>query len=218
MSTPTPMTPPLNAKGLYTVTMPFELAPNTLYTCKAIRSYADLIDAGVDIYTTVYAPLGLVQANYQADLAAGANLITLMSATSATVHVPDTYITAFPDLGIVPYSEVVLALSLTPVPDSLDLTFVKQQVANAASDAIGLTPTVTAFVVPLSGTMTKTQADAAESARQAAITNRTSDYAKLKTLQQQYAALQQQYAVLEQMVINAGLVTPSPAPSPTPTP
>jgi len=209
-----PLTPPLNAKGIYTVTAPFVLVADTIYTNKAIRSFADLIDAGVDVFQTFYTANGLTQAVYTADLNAGANIITLMSDTSPTVHLPDTYIAAFPSIDNVPYSEVILALSLGPLPDALDFSFASQQIADAASSAVGVTPTVKTFLLPTTGTMTQVQSAAAETARQAAITNRTTDYAALLALQTQYATLQSNYAVLEQMVITAGLVTASPAPAP----
>lgn len=216
-STPTPMTPPLNAKGVYTVNQPFQLVASTLYSCKAIRSYADLIDSGVDVYNVYYVPNGLTQQQYQADLTAGANIITLMSDTSPTVHVPDTYIVAFPSMDNIPYSEVIMALSLGPLPDALDLSFAQQQIADAASNSIGVEPTVQIFLVPTTGVMTSEESAAAETARQAAITNRTTDYAALLAAQQDLATLQSKYATLSQIAISKGIFNP-PAPSPTPTP
>jgi PKD repeat protein len=217
------MTPPLNAKGVYTVNLPFQLVANTLYTCKAIRTYADLIDSGVDVYGVYYQPNNLTQQQYQADLTAGASIITLMSDTSPTVHVPDTYIVAFPSMDNIPYSEVILALSLGPLPDKLDLSFAIQQIQDAASNTVGVTPTVTTYLVPVTGVMTQAQSDAAETARQAAITNRTSDYAALLALRQQYATLQSNYTTLSQLAISKGILnppspTPTPSPSPHPTP
>ena len=116
----TPKTPALNAQGIFTVSSPFTLKANTLYTCKAIRSFADLIDMGVDPFATYYQPAGLDQAAYKADLAAGANLITLMADAQPTVHLPDTYIAAYPEMGNVAYNEVVLAFSFGPLPDFLE--------------------------------------------------------------------------------------------------
>jgi hypothetical protein len=210
-------TPPLNAKGLYTVNAPYTLAPNTLYTCRAIRSFQDLVDAGIDILASFYTPVGLTASNYQADMAAGANIITLMADAQPTLHVPDSYIANFPDMGNVAYNNVIVSLALGPVPDYLDLTFVLSEVATAASNAIGLTPVVSTFIASTTGVISQAQADVAETARQAAIVNRTTDYAKLLALQSQYTALQSQYAALEAIVIAAGLAqaaAPAPAPAP----
>jgi hypothetical protein len=214
--TPAPvvLTPPLNASGEYTVNAPFALVPNTIYVCKAIRSYADLIASGVNVYQVYYANNGLSQSQYTADLNAGANIITLMSDTSPTVYVPDTYIAAVPSIDNVPYSEVIMAVSLGPLPSSINLAFAQQQIADAASNTIGVEADVQIWLLPTTGIMSQAQSDAAETARQAAITNRTTDYAALLALQAQYAQLQSKYTILENMVIQAGLVSPTPAPAP----
>ncbi len=207
----TPKTPSLNAQGVYTLSAPYNtlVQANVLYTCKAIRAFADLVDLGVDILASYYTPVGLTQTALDADKAAGANIITLMSANAPTIHVPDTYIAAFPAMDNVAYSTIVMALSLGPLPDTLDLTFAKTQLADAASSVIGVTPTVTVFSLPSTGVMTTAQSATAETARQAAITNRTTDYAKLLALQTQYTALQQQYAVLQALCISKNVVTPA---------
>lgn len=198
------MTPPLLAKGIYQVKAPFSLQPGALYTCQAIRSFKDLSDAGVDVLASYYTPVGLDQAALTADQQAGANIITLMSDTAPTVHLPDSYISAYPNLGNVAYSNVVLALSLGPLPDALDLTFAKQQVAEAAASVVGVEVTVTALVAPSAGVVTQEQADSAETARQAAITNSTSDAAKLAQLQAQYNDLNTRYAALQTWVVAHG--------------
>jgi hypothetical protein len=193
-------TPPLHAKGLYTVTTPYELQANTLYECAAIRDFQDLIQQGVDIFTTYYAPVNLTPEDYAADLAAGANIVTLLADTAPAVRLPDSYIAAYPDMGGVVYNQVVLSLSMGPLPDYLDLTFVKQQLAAVASDTLGLTPAVNVFIAPSTGSVTQAEADAHEVARQAAITNRTTDRAKVVQLQTQLAAAQAQNAALIELL------------------
>lgn len=197
----TQKTPALYTKGIFTLGTPFTLTPNVVYTCEAIRSFQELINAGVDIFTTYYEPVSLTETQYETDLAAGANLITLMAPGYATVYVPDTYITAYPQVGNVAYSTVVLGVSLGPVPDALDLTFLKEQIADVVSGVIGIAGTVAVVVSPSTDVMTPQQAQNAEDARQAAITNRTSDYAKLQALQAQFNALQTQYNALQAWVV-----------------
>lgn len=199
-------TPPLHAKGFYQVATPFLLQANTLYECAAIRDYQDLIQAGVDIYAVYYQPVGLTQQNYQDDLAAGANIITLMSDNAPVIRLPDTYITAYPDMGNVVYNQVVISLSLGPLPDGLDLTFAKQQIGAAASAVIGLEPTVNVHIAPSTGTISQAEADANEIARQAAIANRTTDTAKLLACQAQLIATQQQYAALIELCKAKGVL------------
>lgn len=206
MASPIPMTPTIDASGTYQVTSPFALVPNTIYTCRAIRAFQDLIADGVDIAKTYYLPVGLTATNYADDAAVNANIITLMSATAPTVYIPDTYIASFPDMSNVAYSTIVFGVSAGPLPDSLDLTATQTAIQSAVSDLIGVSPTVTIFSVPSDSVMTQAEATTAESARQAAITNRTTDHAALLALQGKYATLLQQYQALEAVLVATGTV------------
>lgn len=199
-------TPPLHAKGIYQVAAPFVLQSATLYECAAIRDFEDLIQQGVDIWATYYQPVGLTQQNYQSDLAAGANIVTLMADSAPVVRLPDTYINSYPDSGNVPYSQVIISLSLGPLPDALDLTFAKQQIAAAASSVIGLEPTVNVHLAPSTGVVTQAENDANEIARQAAITNRVTDAAKVIQLQAQLTATQTQYNALIELCKAKGVL------------
>ena len=176
-------TPGLNNKGLYNVASPFTLVANTLYVCKEIRSFQGLIAAGVDVQTTYYTSMGLTAQDYTDDLNAGANIITLMSNTAPTVYVPDTFISTFPSMGDVPYSTVIIDLSLGPLPETLDLTALQTALGDTASDLIGIVPTVDVMTISSTSVMSQTDADTAEAARQGAIKTRTTSYAKLVTLE-----------------------------------
>lgn len=202
-------TPPLHAKGLYTVTAPFSTAPNTLYECVAIRSFQELLQQGVDIFTQYYEPVGLDNTDYTNDLAAGANLITLLSDTAPALRLPDTYIAAYPDMTGVAYNQVILSLSLGPLPDYLDLTFAKQQIAAVASDTLGLEPQVNVYIAPSTGSMSQAEADAHEVSRQAAIKNRTTDHAQLLVLQAQLEQAQIQNKALIEVLQSHGLLPPT---------
>jgi PKD repeat protein len=215
---PVPMTPALNSTGLFTVNAPFTISSDILYTCKAINSYAALVAAGVNVYAIYYEANGLTQQQYQADYNAGANIVTLMSTTAASVLLPDTYITSVPNSGNVAYVEFIATLNLGPLPQATSLALLQQQLADAASNVIGVTPTVVIFTQPTTDVMSQEQAAAAEAARQSAITNRTSDYAAYLKLQQQYATLQANYTTLSQLAIAKGILTPGPSPAPTPSP
>jgi PKD repeat protein len=207
-------TPPLNANGVYTLIAPWETVANTTYTCIAARSFQDLLQHGVDILNTYYTPMGLGQTQYQADLAAGANLITLVSPNQPTIYVPDTYIVGFPDLSNVAYQNVILSCQLGPLPDTLDLSFIQQEVAALVSDTIGVEPTVNVHVSPSTQVVTPAQAASLETARQAAITNRTTDRAEVLALQAQVQALNALVATYENLAIQNNWMGTTPAPAP----
>lgn len=211
------LTPPLSSKGLYVLSPPFSVPANTIYTCQAIRSLRDIYEMGDDPFKLYYEPLGLTDVEFQADLAVDAKIVTLMvdaldaSVTplaASYVYVPDTYISKYPDQSFVPYSHTVLSLSLGLLPDGLDLTALKTQVANVCSDTIGVIPTVNEHIVPTSGGVTQSQHETMELARQGLITLRDSDYARLQAQIANNVLLQQQITTLIQILDDNGLLPP----------
>ena len=194
-------TPPLHAKGVYTLLAPWTSISDTLYECIAIRSIADFVARGEDAFTRFYAPQGLTQTDYDNDVAEGVHIVTLQSLTSAMVFVPDTYIESFPDLTGVEYKRIVLSVELGPLPDSVDLVFLKTAMAATASDITGVEATVIEHVAPYAGVISADQHVLNEAVRQAAITNRTTDRARV--LQQQIVIDAQVAKIhaLEQLII-----------------
>lgn len=199
-------TPPLHAKGTFVLRAPWVTVANSLYEAIAIRSFADFVEVGQNAYELFYRPQGLTVNDFEADKALGASIITLVSPSRPTIHVPDTYIDTYPDMGYVAYKSVVLSIALGSVPDQLDLTFLKDQVAGVVSDTIGVLPTVLVHSAPATGVVTEDQHQLLETARNAAVTNRTTDRAKVLELQNQNDALHTKVALLEQILIANGLI------------
>lgn len=203
-------TPPLHAKGIYQLTTPFVLTSGVLYECIAIRSFSDFLEKGEDVFTKIYAPNGLTQAQFDADKALGANIITLVSGSQPVIHVPDTYIASYPILNNVKYKSIVLSIALGPMPDATDLSFLTTQVQGVVSDVIGVSSEVKLHVLQNTDVVTESEHEALETARQAAITNRTTDRAKVLSLQDQVAQLQAKLATLQTIIIDNGYAVPAP--------
>ncbi len=203
-------TPPLHAKGIYQLKAPWSISSTLLYECIAIRSFADFLEKGEDVFKTIYEPKGLSRAVYEADRAQGANIVTLVSGTQPVIHVPDTYIEAYPIQNTVAYKTVVLSVSLGPLPDTLDLSFLMSQVQGVVSDVIGVNSQVKLHVLPSPDVITESQHQALETARQAAITNRKTDRARVLELQAQVAAMTQKIQTLERIIVEKGYASPSP--------
>lgn len=201
------LTPAIGASGIYELTSPYAVRPATTYTCKAIRSFDDIYRLNEDVFKLYYEPYGLSQAQFDADAAEGAVIVTLManeigleispSDPKTIVYVPDTYITKFPDGDVVPYSHVVLSASLGALPDYLDVTDTMNDIGNIISEKVGVTPTVNIHKASLSNVMNSADHEAAEVARQAAVTNRNTIYTQYNELDALYTALLAQYNDLE---------------------
>lgn len=200
------MIPPLGTRGRYSLRAPWTTEPNTLYTCAAIRSFTDLETLGVNILESYYVPMGLEASDVQRDRRDAVAIITLISETTAPIYVPSSYIESYPDLSHRNYHHMVVSASLGPLPDYLDLTFVKGQIASAISETIGVEPEVHLGVAPMIGEVTPEQHEILENAREAAITNRTTDRARLLEAQQRIAQLEQHLSIYEGILRDKGLL------------
>ena len=195
-------TPPLKAKGIYTLASPFPDITTKVYECIAIRSLKDYSDLGEDVLALVYTPNGLVQTDLDNDQAEGACIVTLVSETGATIQVPDTYITKYPDLEYVPYHTLVVSAMLGPLPDSLSLDLLKSQIAGVISDFIGVTPTVTVHATGAADVVSVAQHDINEISRNAAVSDRLTDRAKLLAANAMISSLQSRINSLEDAILN----------------
>jgi len=194
------LTPALGAKGLFSLRLPFVATATVVYRVGAEQTFEDMIKRGLDPQKVVYDPVGLSSVDYANDQAAGAAIITLLSDTELPKYVPDTYIDSYPNMGVIPHSRVVMAADLGMLPDTYDLTRAQQAFAKAISDDIGVAPNIVLCVAPVSDAITQEQYVQNLNARNAAIENRTTDYALLLQARDQIAALTQSNAQLIEII------------------
>lgn len=199
--------PAVGTRGRFILKPPFAaaMAPNTLYTLNAVRTYAEIETFGQNIYELFYKPFNLLETDLQTDRSAGASMITLMTSSSSPLYVPSTYID-FPDLNFKPYSQYVMCLSLGPLPDSTIFESTVQALKNTTSDFLGVEPEINIAYMPLSDLISPEDDDNREAVRQAAISNRTTDYARLIEANATIALLSQRNAILEKIVKDNGLL------------
>lgn len=200
------LTPQLMATGVYTLRTPFTASSTTIYKCIALRKFDDIVELGEDVYSEYYSPVGLDQNVYQSDAAAGAVIVTLQDSSGGVIYVPDTYIASYPQSNDVSYSHVILSVSMGPLPDNLDLEYVKQQMSAVASDIIGVDALVKEHVAPTVGIVTPDMHSTLEAARLLRVTNRETDRAKVIANQAHIDSLEEKIRVLEQVIIDAGLL------------
>lgn len=202
------LVPPYGARGIYSLKAPYDrlLNQGELYTCGAIRNFRDIENSGKDVFKTYYEPHDLATSAFNTDRKNDVVIITLLSDKVAPVYVPSSYILAFPDLSNRPYQRVVLSVDLGPLPDALDLTFVKGQVATAVATSFGVQPVVNVAVAAMSGVVTGEEHEAREVARQARVTNNVTDYAKFLAAEQRNAELAERLRIMENIVRDNGLL------------
>lgn len=199
--------PAVGTRGRFILAPPFEAAmtPNTIYHLAATREYEDIEALGQNIFELFYKPFNLLESDLQADRSAGAVMVTLMTANSRPLYVPSTYVT-FPDLNFKPYNQFVACLSFGPLPNSTIFDSVIQALKNTTSDFLGVEPEINIAFMPLTDLITPAEHDTLEAVRQAAIADRTTDYARLAEANAKIALLSQRNAILEKIIIDNGLL------------
>lgn len=203
MASPIPL---MKAKGPYELKLPWAANPKIIYVCEEQRTYQALEVSGVDVYTTYYLPKGLERSVYERDRDAGEYILTLTSTTVAAIHVPSSYLVSYPNQNIVPYQWIVMSASLNLLPDTMDLTFAKEQMASVLADIIGVKPTVRISTLPFNETITVDEHETMERARKAAVKNTTTDRAKVVALENANALLREQLNEAHRILQSNGLI------------
>lgn len=200
--------PALGQRGRYNLNDPFgaAMAPNELYTLTASRLFEEIEGRGDDVYELFYKPYLISEQQVAIDRQNNVAILTLANPKYPPLYVPSSYVKSYPDLNTRPYSQFVLTLSLGPLPDDIILEPAMGAIANAASDFLGVTPQVHIGSMPLSDAITPEQHENREATRQAAINNRTTDYARVRELNAQVASLNQQVKMLEKIIKDNGYV------------
>lgn len=163
------------------------------YRCDAVRRISDFMIEGVNVYDEIYQPEGISQAKYDQDLLNQVCIVSLVSGADHWVHVPSTYIIAYPDLNGIAYNVLVLGLEIGAVPNYRDLTGLKAALSDLTRDTLGMVPTVREVVISAEQKLSQADHDALENARNVMITNSQTDRAKLIAAQYELATLRQQY-------------------------
>lgn len=200
--------PPLGTKGRYNLHDPFGAAyqPTELYELKAERYFEDIENNGGNVYELYYKPYNIPESQVQTDRNNKVAILTLVTLKYPPLYVPSSFVKNYPDQNFRQYSQFVLTLSFGPLPNDVILEPAMAAVANAASDFIGATPEVFVGSMPLSDLITPEDHENREVTRQAAIANRTTDYAQVRELQAQVMTLTQQVALLQKICKDNGYV------------
>ncbi|TXI11116.1 MAG: hypothetical protein E6Q68_06885 [Polynucleobacter sp.] len=197
--------PSIGAKGIYELAVPFQaqLAVNTPYTCVAIRKTEDVQAEGVDPYAEYYqpAPFNIGESKYIEDVRKGVCIISLVSDKGQWLHVPSTYILKFPNLNGVNYTNVIIGVSLGAIPDTLNLSAVKTELAAVVTNMLGVaSPEVKEVAVSETAVLSNATHDSLEASRQLNIINSSTSNAKYLVEKARADALAIQNALLKQWI------------------
>lgn len=194
--------PSIGMTGFYTLAAPYTglLSSTSQYTCDGVLSLAASVAQGDDPLTTIYLANGDTKANYQTDLANGVSIVTL-TAGQTVVKFPSSALKQLPNQNGIVYRNTVLGISLSAIPDYLDLTDLQNQISSMIMDKLGVASVTHLATVGNATVLTSAQDAAVQSARNKLIKNPASALYQVKQLQDQVAALQQQIAVYQAYIL-----------------
>lgn len=194
--------PRIGTAGLFVLSAPFDklLIPNVPYSCIALRTISEISNSGGDVQEDYYKRFELTAADYERDAVRDVCIVTLQAAGYATVDVPATYIAGAPDIGGIPYTALMLTVKLGSLPNTQDLSVVKQKIADDVLELLGVEAVVKPVVISLSTLIPVDQAKVIESARAAKIGTVITDYTKYVKAQRDLESAQQRIAELEEYI------------------
>jgi hypothetical protein len=136
--------PSLGMTGTYALKNPYNtlIMSTTQYTCVKLQSLSAAVAAKEDPYTNVYLSNGATQADYDADLAAQAYLITIQSGTGDLVVFPSSALVSVPSTEGVICRNLVMSISLSVLPDGTDLSSLTQQIEDLVLNTLGVKSTI----------------------------------------------------------------------------
>lgn len=172
--------PPIGTTGIWSLASPFsaKLLPSIPYTCIAIRKLSDITAAGGDPETDYYTVNSIDHIRFNSDLSAGVSILSLQGGSNSIIYVPSSFINNYPDIGGVPYTVLALAINIGAIPDTLDLSYLKQRIVSVISETIGVDASVNTIAVSAKALLTNADASVVETARQLKIGTVVTDYAK----------------------------------------
>ncbi len=194
--------PTVGMAGYFTLSAPYTALVREMveYTVTGVISIAGAIADGLDPLNDIYLEHGDTEANFNIDAAANHCLVTMQSGEGDVVTVPNSSLILIPQADGVPYSNVVLGISLSAIPEDLDLTALETELSDLIFDRIGVRSTVFSTTVGGTSILTHDQHAAVEAARVANIESDLSMRTQNTQLQDINAALIVRLARLEEYV------------------
>lgn len=188
--------------GIFTLKDPFhtQLLPQTVYTCKSVRTLNDIVASGVDPYQKYYEPYQISKEAYLSDLSQNVCIVGLQASTSHWVYVPDTYIAQLPRTYGVKYSSIVLGIELGAVPDELNLKGLTDAIHDLVFDNLGVKPNIKAVLVAPPTLIDMEQHQKLEQARKAKIKQTETLFAQRNRLQSEVESLHRKIHELESYI------------------
>ena len=200
------MTPPHQARGIFTFNSPFPQQPTKVFQVIALRQFSDIVADGEDVFKDFYEPAGLTLTDYKEDDKLDASIVTLADPHGLVMYIPDTYIATYPNQTDYEYHHVVLTVSLGALPTTVDLTFAKDEIKGVVDKVVGINSVVHMASGPKQGAISQEEHQSLTQARLAAIQLTESVHARNVRLEKKVVDQQATITALIKKLEDAGLL------------
>lgn len=189
-------------KGTIEVRAPFDslIDPTAFYECITLETLASLVSNGETPYETYYEPVGATEQDLNDDLRAGAKLVTFQSMNGIIVTIPSTYIVSIPDANGVIYHTMMLGVALSVIPQTQDLSSIKQDISNLIESRLGVQCRIEEVVYGPPTLIAQSIHNELQQVRQSKINLSSSDAAKVIEYKQTIDQMRHQIKLLEEYV------------------
>lgn len=188
--------PIVKSTGTYESAPPWALSPTVQYTCVAVRAFSEFSKQNINVYDTFYKPMGVDTTKFAQDTKDAVVMVALESQLGELVYIPSSYILKMPTVSGVNYAHRVLTMSLGMLPDTMDLTSLKDSVRGLIEARLGVLSDVNEAMVPFVGVVTDSEHFTLEQGRAGRITEPTTDRGQIDSLTKKNLALQEQVNTL----------------------
>lgn len=195
--------PEVGTSGYFNLAEPFNTLSLTFerYTVKAVRKLSDYLSNNEKPLDDIYKLAGLVQADYDADIAVDMAIVVLQSAKGHILSVPARYVLSYPiaDGTIYRVSALSVMLPAMPIEKSYDL--IKDEVRELIKDTLGVSCKVEVVEVSRPVMVPKEKHDIEMQKRAQFTMGKGSTRLKLNSLRIQNQLLLDKVAELEAWII-----------------
>jgi len=211
--------PGLKAAGKFEANAPFDrvVNPETFYSVEAQRTIPEMQGLNINIFARVFAPVGILEADYPAMLAtavsAGAVVISLIPRIGAPVYVLSTHLKTFPLVDGWSYERMCLVVDVGALAPDM-----KESLAQAGEHFqqyvlahYGIDAKVQLGTIPVIGYVSQFEHETMETVRKNRITDNTNDVATIRNLEAQIVTKDAYIKDLEARLL---ALTPPPTPDP----
>lgn len=164
--------PELGAIGTFTLSSPFNtlISSTARLECKSIRKISELLAVSENVYIKYYKKNNISEQDYEKDRLADVCILGLMAENGKWFYVPNSYLLAYPNLSGVPYSKIILGVSLGAIPHSLNLDPLKELISDTVLNVLGINPQIELVAASQTALLDYDDHDKIENARKAKIT------------------------------------------------